>query len=160
MQQIPPEVLGDFERFPALGFREDFCNDPLDLLKGSEANRFSGHLDPVKKILPAFRKRLADAGNFLDAQSRPFDQSQKFLGQPRFEELPGDQWQGHRMPENPVVGMVGFLLGHGLNNGVGQRRKTSSIAVRLAVLENSALMKLRLPLNPPRQIVWGDWGLK
>ena len=31
------------------------------------------------------------------------------------------------MPENPVVGMVGFLLGHGLNNGAGQRRKTSSI---------------------------------
>jgi len=57
----------------------------------------------------------------------------------RFEELPGDQWQGHHMPENPVVGMVGFLLGHGLNNGVSQRRKTSSIAMRLAVLENPAL---------------------
>jgi hypothetical protein len=57
----------------------------------------------------------------------------------RFEELPGDQWQGHRMPENPVVGMVDFLLGHGLNNGVRQRRKTSSIAMRLAVLENPAL---------------------
>jgi hypothetical protein len=36
--------------------------------------------------------------------------------------------------------MVGFLLGHGLNNGVGQRRKTSSIATRLADLENSALV--------------------
>jgi hypothetical protein len=35
--------------------------------------------------------------------------------------------------------MVGFLLGHALDNGVGQRRKTSSIAKRLAVLENSAL---------------------
>ena len=34
------------------------------------------------------------------------------------------------MPENPVVGMVGFLLGHGLNNGVGHCRKTSSIAMR------------------------------
>jgi len=57
------------------------------------------------------------------------------------------------MPENPVVGMVGFLLGHGLDNGVGQRRKTSSIAMRIAVLENSALRKFRLPLNPPRKIV-------
>jgi len=127
MQQIPPEVIGDFEGFPALGFREDFCNDPLDLLEGLEANRFSGHLDAVKKILATFRKRLADAGNLLDAKSGPFDQSQKFLGHPRFEELPGDQRQGHRMPENPVVGMVGFLLGHGVDNGVGQRRKTSSI---------------------------------
>ena len=101
--------------------------------------RFSSHPDPVKKILPAFRKRFADAGNLLDAKSSPFDQSQKFLGHPRFEELPGDQRQGHGMPENPVVGMVGFLLGHGPNNGVGQRRKTSSIAMRLSVLENSAL---------------------
>ena len=127
MQQIPPEVVGDFERFPALGFREDFCDDPLDLLEGLEANRFSGHLDAVKKILPALCQRLADGGNLLDAKSGPFDQSQEFLGHPRFEELPGDQWQGHRMPENPVVGMVGFLLGHGVDNGVGQRRKTSSI---------------------------------
>ena len=55
------------------------------------------------------------------------------------------------MPENPVVGMVGFLLGHGLDNGVGQRGKTSSIATRLAVLENYALMKFRLPLNPLRK---------
>jgi hypothetical protein len=28
--------------------------------------------------------------------------------------------------------MVGFLLGHALDNGVGQRSKTSSIAMRLA----------------------------
>ena len=33
------------------------------------------------------------------------------LGHPRFEELPRDQWHGHRMPKNPVVGMVDFLLG-------------------------------------------------
>jgi len=38
-----------------------------------------------------------------------------------------------------LLGMVDFLLGHGLNNGVRQCRKTSSIAMRLADLENSAL---------------------
>jgi hypothetical protein len=38
-----------------------------------------------------------------------------------------------------LLEMVNFLLGHGLNNGAGQRRKTSSLAMRLADLENSAL---------------------
>jgi len=33
MEQIPPEVVGDSERFPALWLRENFCKDPLDLLK-------------------------------------------------------------------------------------------------------------------------------
>jgi hypothetical protein len=89
----------------------------------------------------SFLRQAVSFGRLYRWVAGPFDQSQKSLGHPSFEELSGDQWQGHRMPENPVVGMVGFLLGHGPNNGVGQHRKTSSIAMRLAVLENSALRK-------------------
>ena len=73
---------------------------PRGVHQEPDQSGFPANLDLVKKVLPAFRKRLADAGNLLDAKSVPFDQSQKSLGHPRFEELPGDQWQGHRMPEN------------------------------------------------------------
>ena len=66
LKQISPEVVGDFERLFALGFREEISDDPLDLLKGLEADRFSRHFDPIKDILPTFCQRDVDAGNLLD----------------------------------------------------------------------------------------------
>jgi hypothetical protein len=66
------------------------------------------------------------------------------------------------MPENPVVGMVGFLLGHGLNNGVGQRRKTSSIEGTVPFdIARSGELRFDGTLTSPEsatKIVWGDWG--
>ena len=96
----------------------------------TSADRFSGHFDLVKDILSALGQGDVDAGNLLNMKRRPIDQWQEGRRHPRFEELAGDQRQGHRMAENAVVGMWDFLLGHAPDNGRTDCHKQEQPTIR------------------------------